>query len=159
MGEACRAAGRDPATLYTTACAMGCVLADGEAPDSPRARAQAGPFALTFYHAIMDGSLPMRVPAALAPAVADYRAMYEAYEPADARYLQLHRGHFMFPRPEEARFLTADLLREVTFTARADELRDRIRALREAGHAQFAVFLAPGHEDAVEDWAALLERV
>jgi 5,10-methylenetetrahydromethanopterin reductase len=107
----------------------------------------------------MDGSLPMRVPAALATAVLEYRAMYEAYEPADARYLQLHRGHFMFPRPEEERFLTADLLRDMTFTAPAEELRDRIRALRDAGHAQFAVFLAPGHEDAIEDWARLIEKV
>lgn len=159
MTEACRASGRDPATLYKTAFVMGCVLAEGEAHDSPRARAQAGPFALTFYHSLMDGSLPMRVPAALAPAVAEYRALYEAYEPADARYLQLHRGHFMFPRPEEERFLTADLLRDMTFTARADELRDRIRALRDAGHAQLAVFLAPGHEDALEDWARLVEEV
>jgi 5,10-methylenetetrahydromethanopterin reductase len=159
MDEACRAAGRDPAGLYKTAFVMGCVLADGEAHDSPRARAQAGPFALTFYHSVMDGSLPMRVPSALAPAVAEYRALYARYEPSDARYLQLHRGHFMFPRPEEERFLTADLLRDLTFTARADELRDRIRALRDAGHAQFAVFLAPGHEDVIEDWARLVERV
>ena len=107
----------------------------------------------------MDGSLSMRVPAALAPAVAEYRAMYEAYEPADARYLQLHRGHFMFPRPEEERFLTADLLRDLTFTSTAGELRERIRALREAGHDQFAVFLAPGHEDAIEDWARVFEGV
>lgn len=159
MVEACRAAGRDPASLYTTAFAMGCVLAEGEAHDGPRARAQAGPFALTFYHSIMDGSLPLRVPSALAPAVAEYRALYETYQPAHARYLQLHRGHFMFPRPDEERFLTADLLRDMTFTARSEELRDRIRALRDAGHDQFAVFLAPGHEDALEDWARLVEAV
>jgi 5,10-methylenetetrahydromethanopterin reductase len=159
MIAACRAAGRDPASLYTTAFTMGCVLGEGEAHDSPRARAQAGPFALTFYHSIMDGSLPMRVPSALARAVAEYRALYESYAPADARYLQLHRGHFMFPRPEEARFLNPGLLREMTFTARAEELRDRILALRDAGHAQFAVFLSPGHEDAIEDWARLFETV
>jgi len=159
MDGACRAAGRDPASLYKTACAMGSVLAEGEPFDSPRARAQAGPFALTFFHSIMDGSLPMRVPSSLAGAVTQYRAMYETYEPADARYLHLHRGHFMFPRPEEERFLSADLLRDLTFTATAGELRERIRALREAGHAQFAIFLAPGHEDAIEDWASLFESV
>jgi hypothetical protein len=138
---------------------MGCVLADGEPFNSARARAQAGPFALTFFHSIMDGSLPMRIPSSLAPAVAEYRALYETYEPADARYLQLHRGHFMFSRPEEERFLTAGLMRDLTFTATAAELRERIRALREAGHQQFAIFLAPGHEDALEDWARLLDTV
>jgi alkanesulfonate monooxygenase SsuD/methylene tetrahydromethanopterin reductase-like flavin-dependent oxidoreductase (luciferase family) len=159
MAEACRAAGRDPASLYKTACVMGCVLAEGEGSDSPRARAQAGPFALTFFHSIMDGSLRLRIPSSLATAVAEYRAVYEAYEPADARYLQLHRGHFMFPRPDEQRFLTAELLRDLTFTATAGELRERIRALREAGHAQLTVFLAPGHEDAIKDWARLFEKV
>jgi 5,10-methylenetetrahydromethanopterin reductase len=159
MAAACRVAGRHPASLYMTACAMGCVLADGEPFDSARARAQAGPFALTFFHSIMDGSLPMRVPSSLTAAVAEYRSLYETYEPADARYLTLHRGHFMVPRPEEERFLTAGLLRDLTFTAPAADLRERIAALREAGHAQFAVFLAPGHEDAIEDWARLLETV
>jgi hypothetical protein len=101
----------------------------------------------------------MRVPSSLTAAVAEYRSLYETYEPADARYLTLHRGHFMVPRPEEERFLTAGLLRDLTFTAPAADLRERIAALREAGHAQFAVFLAPGHEDAIEDWARLLETV
>ena len=160
MTASCRAAGREPASLYKTAFAMGCVLAEGEPFDSPRARAQAGPFALTFFHSIMDGSLPMRVPSSLAAAVAEYRAIYEAYEPADARYLQLHRGHFMFPRPGGGALphrrppSRPDLHR-----ARRASCADRIRALREAGHAQFAVFLAPGHEDAIEDWARLFDTV
>ena len=105
----------------------------------------------------MGGSLPMRAPAAIAADVPAYRALYEGYEPADARYLALHRGHFMFLRPEEERFATADLLRDMTFTATAPELRDRIRALRDAGAQQFAVFLAPGHEGALEDWARVAE--
>ena len=32
-------------------------------------RAQAGPFAVTFFHAAVEGALPMRVPAALASVV------------------------------------------------------------------------------------------
>ena len=37
MEESCRAAGRDPATLYKTAFTMGCVLDEGEPADGPRA--------------------------------------------------------------------------------------------------------------------------
>ncbi len=159
MAEVCRAEGRAPESLYKTTFTMGCVLGEGEAADSPRARAQAGPFAMTFFHSVMDGSLPMRVPTARAGAVEEYRALYESYAPAAARYLTLHRGHFMFLRPEEERFATADLLRDMTFTATAPELRDRIRALRDAGAQQFAVFLAPGHEDAIEDWARVADRL
>jgi 5,10-methylenetetrahydromethanopterin reductase len=159
LEDACRAAGRDPGSLYKTAFAMGCVLRDGEAADSARARAQAGPFAMTFFHALADGSLPMRVPSNLAAAVAEYRAMYEGYEPADARYLRLHTGHFIRVREEEARFCTASLVRDLTFTATAAEQRERIHALREAGYQQLAISLAPGHEDALDDWARVIERL
>jgi 5,10-methylenetetrahydromethanopterin reductase len=158
MDDALRTAGRAPETVYRTAFTMGCVLADGEPADSPRARAQAGPFAVTFFHAAVEGSLQMRVPPPLARAVEEYRKMYEAYDPADARYLRLHQGHFMWVRPEEERFLTADLLRELTFTGTPAELQDRVRALRDAGYQQIAVSLVPGHESALEDWARVLER-
>ena len=83
--------------------------------------------------------------------------MYESYEPADARYLTLHRGHFMFVRPDEQRFLDAALLRDMTFTGGADELRDRVRTLRDAGYQQFAIFVVPGHEDALDEWARVME--
>jgi len=159
MAEACRAAGRAPDTLYTTAFAMGCVLGEAEAADSPRARAQAGPFALTFYHALMDGSLAMRVPTGLRPLVEEYRRLYESYQPSDARYLTVHRGHFMFVRPEEERFITADMMRDMTFTGTATDLRDRVRALRDAGFRQFAPFIAPGQEASLDDWARVAESV
>ena len=155
----CRAHGRAPESLYKTAFTMGCVLRDGEAADGARARAQAGPLAMTFFHASVEGSLRMRVPSNLAAAVDEYRKLYETYEPADARYLQLHRGHFMWVRPEEQRFLTADLLRDLTFTATAAELRDRIRALRDAGYQQLAISLALGQDDAIDDWARVIETV
>ena len=159
MDEACRASGRDPATLYKTAFTMGSILADGESADSPRARAEAGPLALSFFHGVMDGSLKVRVPEALAPAVAEYRRLYETYEPADARYLVLHKGHFTRPRPEEERFLTATLMRDLTTTGTADEVFERVRGLAVAGYRQLTVCLAPGHEGAIEDWARVLERV
>ena len=152
-------AGRDPATLYKTAVTMGCVLADGEPADSPRARAQAGPLALSFFHGVMDGSLKVRVPDALAPTIAEYRRLYEDYEPPNARYLTLHKGHFIRPRPEEERFLTAELVRDLTTTGTADKLVERVRGLAAAGYQQLTICLAPGQEDAAEDWARVLKRV
>jgi alkanesulfonate monooxygenase SsuD/methylene tetrahydromethanopterin reductase-like flavin-dependent oxidoreductase (luciferase family) len=83
--------------------------------------------------------------------------MYEAYEPADARYLTLHRGHFMFVRPDEQRFLDASILRDMTFTGTVAELRERIRTLCDAGYQQFAVFVPPGQEDALDDWARVID--
>jgi 5,10-methylenetetrahydromethanopterin reductase len=91
--------------------------------------------------------------------VAAYREIYTTYEPADARYLTLHRGHLTFVRPEEEAFIGADLLRAVTFTGTAEEIRDRIRALRDAGYRQWTVQLVHGHEDAVEQWAQVVGKV
>src|ERR687887_74097 len=50
MQQAWREAGRDPSALYAIAQGSGCVLAEGEAYDSPRAKAQAGPTAVMVMH-------------------------------------------------------------------------------------------------------------
>jgi 5,10-methylenetetrahydromethanopterin reductase len=160
MDDACRAAGRDPSTLYKTAFTLGCVLRDGEDPSSPRARAQAGPLVAVLFHGLVEDALrAAQLPPDLQAAVAEYRRVYESYEPADARYLRLHTGHLMWVRPEEERFVTPELIRSGTFTASAEELRDRTRALRDAGYAQLAVQLVPGHEDAIDDWARVFDGV
>jgi 5,10-methylenetetrahydromethanopterin reductase len=99
------------------------------------------------------------LPPQLQVAAAEYRKVYETYEPPDARYLHLHTGHLMWVRPEEERFLSAELIRTSTFTAERDELVDRVRMLRDAGYQQLAVQLVPGHEDAMQDWMEVFSRV
>ena len=159
MSASCAAAGRDPATLYKTAFTLGCVLGEGEAADGPRARAQAGPLVSVFFHGVMEGTIKAVLPPEIDALVGEYRKLYENFEPADARYLQLHRGHLIHVRPEEERFVTADLLRMTTFTGTAEELRDRIRAMADAGFQQLAVQLTRGQESAIEDWARVFEKV
>jgi 5,10-methylenetetrahydromethanopterin reductase len=101
----------------------------------------------------MEGAItPDRLPPALRTVADAYRQVYERYDPPDARYLDLHTGHLMWVRPEEERFLSADLIRTTTFTGTREELIDRVRMLRDAGYQQLAVQLVPGHEDAMEDW-------
>ena len=41
------------------------------------------------------------MPPSLAPLVERYLEIYQGYEPADARYLENHRGHLMLLRPED----------------------------------------------------------
>jgi 5,10-methylenetetrahydromethanopterin reductase len=50
MQNAWRAAGRAPEAHVSSAVIGGCVLAEGEASDSPRAKAQAGPHAMILLH-------------------------------------------------------------------------------------------------------------
>lgn len=157
-------AGRDAGDLYATAFTCGCVLGDGEAYDSARAMAQAGPRAAVLLHRAADDALAgwtntSQVPESVRSEVEGYVAMARSYEPADAPYLENHRGHLMFVKEEERPFVTADLIRETTFTGAADDIVDRVAALRDAGYRQFTVQLMPGCEDAIEDWAQVMRRV
>jgi 5,10-methylenetetrahydromethanopterin reductase len=163
MRAAWRAAGVDPARCVATAFTGGCVLENGEAFDSPRARAQAGPHATIALHNLVEveefGDMGRRVPPSLAPVLERYRQIYETYEPADARYLSNHRGHLMFLRPEEHEVCTADLIRTLTFTGPRADLQERIRELRAAGFTHFAVHIRHGHPEMLEEWADVLEGV
>lgn len=150
------AAGLDPDSLYTTCLNLGCVLEPGEAYDSPRARAQAGPWPAIAWHWLVEDGDNAAIPPALEPLITEYRKIYATYEPADARYMTLHDGHLMYLRPEEEQFISPEMLRDLTLTGRPDEIRARVDQLADAGYNQVAVQLVPGHEDAIEDWAKVL---
>ena len=163
MQAAWRGADVDPATRVATMFTGGSVLKDGEAYDSPRVKAQTGPHATIALHNLVEleqfGDLGRPVPAELAPLVERYRRIYQAYEPADARYLVNHRGHLMFLRPEEDQVCTAKLIRAMTFTATRPELQERIRELRAAGYNHLAVSIRHGHPEMLEEWADVFAGV
>ena len=95
------------------------------------------------------------VPASVAEAVAGYGELAHLYEPAEARYLENHRGHLMAVKPAERKFVTGDLIRQTTFTGTEPDLLDRTGALRDAGYTQFTIQLIPGQEHAIENWGRL----
>jgi 5,10-methylenetetrahydromethanopterin reductase len=141
MREAWSKAGHAIGDLQATAFALGCVLKDGEPADSPRAMAQAG--------------LKPGVAMLSTPDIQAYIELARGFEPKDALYLENHRGHLMFVKEEEKKFITADLIANTSFTASEAEIRKRIGALRDAGYAQFTIQLVPGHEAAIADWARI----
>jgi 5,10-methylenetetrahydromethanopterin reductase len=153
-------AGRAPNDLYATAWVCGCVLEPGEPLDGPKAMAQSGPRAAVLLHRHADldqqgwqNTMAVEAPDGIAEEVKGYVEMARQFEPADARYLNNHRGHFVFVKPEERRFVTAELIRRTTFTATAQELTQRVEALRSAGWRQIVIPIVPGQEAALEDWA------
>jgi 5,10-methylenetetrahydromethanopterin reductase len=153
-------AGNEPAGLTAVAFALGCILEDGEAADGPRAMAQAGPRATVLLHRAADEALSglpntSTVPPEVADAVNGYIELARRFEPADARYLENHRGHLMAVKDIERPFATAELIRRTTFTGTRADLLDRIAALRDGGYTQFTIQLIPGQEMAIEDWAKL----
>lgn len=161
MREAWTKAGNAAGDLKATAFVLGCVLEEGEAADSERAMAQAGPRAAVMLHRAADeamlGFKPVTsaMPSRRRPEVEGYLALARTFEPKDAPYLTNHRGHLMFVKPEERPFVTADLIRSSSFTAPEAELKDRISALRDAGYTQFTIQIVPGQEKAIEDWGRI----
>lgn len=161
MQTSWRDAGRDTCDLYATGFTVGCVLAPDEPYDSPRAVAQAGPRAAVLLHREADVALAglpntSAVPESVREAVAGYVEVARRFEPADARYLENHRGHLMFVKEQERPFVTADLIRETTFTGTRAELLGRLEGLRDAGFGQVTFQIMPGQDDAVDDWAELV---
>jgi 5,10-methylenetetrahydromethanopterin reductase len=163
MQQAWREAGRDPDALYAIAQGSGCVLADGEPYDSPRAKAQAGPSAVMVMHDLAEAeerrTLGYRFPDDLQPLFEAFKEIYAQYTPSHAKYLQVHRWHLMRLRPEEEPLAIAELIKRLTLTGTKQYLRDEIRALRDAGYAQFAAHIRYGHEAMVEEWAEVLAGV
>jgi 5,10-methylenetetrahydromethanopterin reductase len=153
--------GRAPADLYATAWVCGCVLQPGEPLDSERVIAQAGPRAATLLHRAADVDQQgwentMNVARqGIENEVRGYVEMAHKFEPADARYLFNHRGHFTFVKPEEKQFISAELIRRTTFTATEQELTQRVEALRSAGWNQIVIHIVPGQEAAINDWARI----
>jgi 5,10-methylenetetrahydromethanopterin reductase len=165
MRQSWQAAGINPDTRIATAFAGGCVLQEGEPFDSPRAKAQAGPGAMIVLHDLVEaeqfGSHMGRAgpPPALVPLLERYRAIYERYQPADARYLENHRGHLMFLRPEEQELCSGDLIRAITFTETKPRLQERIRELRAAGYNHLSLHIRHGHPEMLEDSADVIAGV
>ena len=129
-------AGHALGDLQATAFALGCVLEDGEPADSPRAMAQAGPRAAVMLHRAADEALAGLKPGVAmlsTPEIEAYIELARSFEPKDAPYLENHRGHLMFVKPEEKKFVTAELIANTSFTASEAEIKARIAALRDAG--------------------------
>ena len=89
--------------------------------------------------------------------VAAYRALYRDYQPADARYLTLHRGHALFMRAEEDALLPADFIRKSTFTGTVTELAEQVKRIADAGFSEVSFVVLPQFPDAVDDWARVME--
>ncbi|MET0569554.1 MAG: LLM class flavin-dependent oxidoreductase [Hyphomicrobiaceae bacterium] len=153
-------AGRPLEELSATAFALGCVLREGEPADSERAMAQAGPRAAVSLHRAADEALSGLAPGTSMPGhlckeLDGYVALARTFAPADAPYLENHRGHLMQVKPAERPFVTAGLIRATSFTASEAEIKQRIDTLRGAGFTQFTVQLVPGQEEAIADWARI----
>jgi len=161
--KAWEAAGRPAKELRITAACNGAVLRDGEAWDSPRMKAQAGPGAAMILHDLVEnpafGSTGAGMPPSIVAKVEAFRPLFESSQPADARYLQGHHAHLMKLREEEERLIDEEMIRRFTLSGTVAELRDKLRALREAGYTHFTTHIRYGQPEMVDDWAEMVAGV
>lgn len=160
MRAAWQAAGHPSETLISVAWIGGAVLEEGEPIDGPRGMALAAPRAAMLLHRAADSALAgYPAPIAMQPEFADAARAYvehaRSFEPADAYYLANHRGHLMFVRPDERRFITAEMIRRTSFIGTVADLTARIGALADAGFTQVVFSIPPGGEHAIEDWGRI----
>src|ERR1700694_2862721 len=95
------------------------------------------------------------IPPAVADTVASYVELARQFRPQGAPYLENHRGHLMFVKPEERPFITAELVRLTTFAATEKELKERFARLAAAGYDEVAIQILPGQEHAIEVWGRI----
>ena len=155
-----RDAGHAREALDTVVLTGGAILRPGEALDSDRVIAQAGPRAAMLLHRAADQALggfpPMAsMPPALADTIAAYVETARQFRPQGAHYLENHRGHLMFVKPEERRFVTPELIRATTITGSEVEIKTAIAGFAEAGYGEIAIQIVPGQEHAIEDWGRI----
>lgn len=144
--DAAHSAGRELADPYTMWSNTICVLAPGERPTSPRVLERVGAYAMMPFHSWADDP---RIAAHLPPAVADRLELYEhevlarfSGGPAE-RHRFTHRGHLSHLQPGEERVLTDEIVRMTTLTGSAEEIAERLRALRDAGLRNLSVWAPP----------------
>ncbi len=164
MRTAWAEAGNPPEKLTAVAWLSGAVLEEGEPVDGPRGMALAGPRAATLLHRAADNALaghpaPLSMRPEFAAQVEAYVAHARSFTPQNAYYLQNHRGHLMFVRPDERPFITAEMLRNTSFIGTIRELMPRFEILRDSGFHQAVLSIPPGQEHAIEDWGRVLRAL
>jgi 5,10-methylenetetrahydromethanopterin reductase len=140
-------AGRNPQEIYTMLLTAARLLEPGESYDSPRVRAEAGPWAMVALHALYESV--KRADAAPAPIRTTFAAYKEyadrRFENHPAYYMDLHDGHGLYMQADEERFVTPELIRHATMTASPEDLILRLRALEAEGVRQVAFIPTPAN--------------
>jgi|TARA_B100002003_G_scaffold251424_1_gene294907 5,10-methylenetetrahydromethanopterin reductase len=154
-------AAHNPDDLKSTLFFLGAVLSGDAEADASKLMVQAAPSTAVIFHNMLDSiqPMPLALPQGMADVLEAYRAIHAEYSPADARYLDNHRGHLMFLKEEEKALLTPEMVKATTMSGTRDELLDRLGELGEAGYTQFAVQVVSGAEDALEDWSEIFARL
>jgi alkanesulfonate monooxygenase SsuD/methylene tetrahydromethanopterin reductase-like flavin-dependent oxidoreductase (luciferase family) len=113
----------------------------GEAQDSPRIVAECGASVLTGLHYLVARHLETgEDPPEYARPVWKAYLDWLSQTPPEIRHQRLHGSHYSFIDPEEARFITPELIRGTCLTGTPEELVEQARALETQGLSQIMLY-------------------
>jgi len=124
------------ATMVTLA-----MHAPREAIDSPRIVAECGAAMLSGVHYLVARHLETGEdpPEYARPVWKAYLEWLAEFPPA-IRHQRLHASHYSFLDPEEARFVTAELIDATCLSGAPEELAEKVRAMERAGLSQIMLY-------------------
>lgn len=127
-------AGRNLAGFHTTALVNLLLLEPGETLESERVIAECGSSIMANVHFLVDwvketGGDP---PDFVKPIWKDYMAFHNARD-AETRHQKLHESHYSYLDPEEARFITPEVIRNFCIAGQPEEIVERLRELERQG--------------------------
>ncbi len=148
-------AGRQDEDFYTCSLTTAVFLDPGESLASERVLRECGAFVIASLHYTYDkirqfGGDP---PGHLRGIWPEYCALVEK-TPATQRHIRIHAGHCTYLLPEEAKFVTPELIKSTCLTGTPEEIIEQVRRLEHAGLQQ--IMLLPSLETqygVIEDFA------
>jgi alkanesulfonate monooxygenase SsuD/methylene tetrahydromethanopterin reductase-like flavin-dependent oxidoreductase (luciferase family) len=130
-----------PADFHTAAMVTLVMRQPGEAPASERIVAECGAAVISGLHYLVARHLETgEDPPEYARPVWKGYMDWLNQAPPEVRHQRLHGSHYSFVDPEEARFLTAELIKATCLTGVPDELVEQIRALERQGLSQIMLY-------------------
>ena len=112
-----------------------------EAPDSARIIAECGAAVISGLHYLVARHLETgEDPPAYARSVWDSYMKWLNEAPPELRHQRLHGSHYSFVDPDEARFITPDLIKATCLTGEPDEIVEHVRALEQQGLRQIMLY-------------------
>ena len=126
--------GRSLDGFETFALANLLLLEPGETLSSPRAIGECGSAIMANVHYLVDLHLESGVepPEYIRPIWDDYLAFHMARS-AEARQRQMHQSHYSYLDPDEARFITPEMIRNFCLAGQPEEIAVRLAELQAEG--------------------------
>lgn len=153
---AARAGRTLPSDFYTAVTFTLVMQEPGEPLDSERIIAESGAGAITDLHYLVARYLETGEdpPGYVRPIWNAYLKWLDQSPPA-VRHQRLHASHHSFLDPEEARFITADLIRGACVAGTPEELVEQVQSLERQGLRQLMLYPPLNRQyRVIEDFAA-----